>query len=97
MKERYKNCSVSSALRHMNYELQSAMELEFMLDCAHAITLGALLREESRGAHYRRDFTERNDEKWLKHTIARMGADGELVISYKNVVFTRYQPMERKY
>ncbi|MBN1381219.1 MAG: FAD-binding protein [Deltaproteobacteria bacterium] len=97
LKDRYKNVSVSSAVLHMNYELQSAIELEFMLDCAHAITLGALLREESRGAHYRLDFAKRDDESWLKHTIARIGPDGDPVISYKDVVITRYQPMERKY
>jgi succinate dehydrogenase / fumarate reductase flavoprotein subunit len=97
LKNRYKKVSVSSAVHYMNYELQSAIELEFMIDCAHAITLGALLREESRGAHYRRDFTQRDDEKWLKHTLARQGPDGDPQISYKDVVITRYQPMERKY
>lgn len=97
IKERYKNVSVSSADKHMNYELHNAMELEYMLEVAHTIVLGALLREESRGAHFRSDFTTRNDEKWLKHTIAKMGKDLEPVISYKDVVITRYQPMERKY
>jgi succinate dehydrogenase / fumarate reductase flavoprotein subunit len=97
IKESYKNVSVSSADRHMNYELNNALELEYMLEVAHTIVLGALLREESRGAHFRRDFTVRNDEKWLKHTIAKMGKDLEPGISYKDVVITRYQPMERKY
>lgn len=97
IKERYKNVSVSSKTQHMNYELINALELEYMLEVAHTITLGALLREESRGAHYRRDFATRNDEKWLKHTIAKIGPEGEPIISYKNVVITRYQPMERKY
>jgi succinate dehydrogenase / fumarate reductase flavoprotein subunit len=97
IKERYKNISVSSADTHMNYELHNALELEYMLEVAHTIILGALLREESRGAHFRRDFTTRNDEKWLKHTIAKKGKDLEPVISYKDVVITRYQPMERKY
>jgi len=68
-----------------------------MLEVAHTIVLGALLREESRGAHFRRDFDTRNDTNWLKHTIAKMGNDLEPVISYKDVVITRYQPMERKY
>ena len=97
IKERYKNISVSSADKHMNYEQHNALELEYMLEVAHTIVLGALLREESRGAHFRRDFTTRNDDKWLKHTIAKMGKDLEPVISYKDVVITRYQPMERKY
>ena len=97
IKERYNKVNISSADRHMNYELLGALELADMLEVAHAIVLGALLREESRGAHYRRDFTTRNDEKWLKHTIARTGAGGQPEISYKDVVITRYQPMERTY
>jgi succinate dehydrogenase / fumarate reductase flavoprotein subunit len=97
IKERYRNVSVSSTDKHMNYELHNALELDYMLEVAHTIVLGALLREESRGAHFRRDFDTRNDTNWLKHTIAKMGNDLEPVISYKDVVITRYQPMERKY
>jgi succinate dehydrogenase / fumarate reductase flavoprotein subunit len=97
IKERYKNVSVSSADKHMNYGLHNALELDYMLEVAHVIVLGALLREESRGAHFRRDFPTRNDENWLKHTIVKIGKDLEPVISYKDVVITRYQPMERKY
>ncbi len=97
IKERYKNVSVSSADPHMNYELHNAIELEYMLEVAHTIVLGALLREESRGAHFRRDFPNRNDKKWLKHTIAKMGKKGDPLISYKQVKITNYQPMERKY
>jgi succinate dehydrogenase / fumarate reductase flavoprotein subunit len=81
----------------MNYELIAAVELEYMIDVAHAIALGALLREESRGAHSRRDFTKRNDADWLKHTIAACGPDGEPQISFKEVIITKYQPMERVY
>jgi succinate dehydrogenase / fumarate reductase flavoprotein subunit len=97
LKERYKKVRITSSKHHMNYELMNAIDLEFMLDNCHTITLGALLREECRGAHYRRDFPTRNDNDFLKHTIARVGTEGEPVISYKNVVITKYQPMERKY
>jgi succinate dehydrogenase / fumarate reductase flavoprotein subunit len=97
IKERYKNISISCADKHMNSELHNALELEYMLEVAHTIVLGALIRQESRGAHFRRDFTTRNDKKWLKHTIAKMGKKGEPLISYKDVVITNYQPMERKY
>jgi len=97
VKQRYRDVGVSSPARHMNYELINALELEYMLEVAHTIILGAILREESRGAHFRRDFTTRNDQDWLKHTIARMGPDGEPVLSFKDVVITRFQPMERKY
>ena len=96
-KERYRGVGVSSPVRHMNYELTVALELEYMLEVSHTIILGALLREESRGAHYRTDFSTRNDRDWLKHTIATRGSDGAPVISFKDVVITRYQPVERKY
>lgn len=97
VKERYKNVNVNSTKLHMNYELLNALELEYMLEVAHTIALGAYLREESRGAHFRRDFDKRNDADWLKHTIAKIGKEGEPVISSKDVVITNYQPMERKY
>ncbi|OPY67564.1 MAG: Fumarate reductase flavoprotein subunit [Syntrophorhabdaceae bacterium PtaU1.Bin034] len=98
IKERYKNIRLSSSALHMNYELIGGLELEHMVDVSHAITLGALLREESRGAHFRRDFSTRNDEEWLKHTlVARDEATGEPKISFKDVTITRYQPMERTY
>jgi succinate dehydrogenase / fumarate reductase flavoprotein subunit len=97
IRERYRNVGVSSPDRHMNYELMNALELEYMIEVAHTIALGALLREESRGAHSRRDFPKRDDEKWLRHTIARMGTDGTPGMSFRDVAITRYQPMERVY
>jgi succinate dehydrogenase / fumarate reductase flavoprotein subunit len=97
VKERYKNVHVSSPKLHMNHELLNAIELEYMLEVAHTIALGASLREESRGAHFRRDFNSRNDADWLKHTIARIDKDGKPAISSKKVVITNFQPMERKY
>lgn len=97
IKERYKDVHVSSPKLYMNHELINAIELEYMLEVAHTIALGAYLREESRGAHFRRDFNTRDDANWLKHTIAKIGKDGEPVISSKKVIITNYQPMERKY
>jgi succinate dehydrogenase / fumarate reductase flavoprotein subunit len=97
IKERYGKVTVSSSQRHMNYELMNAIELECMIDVAHTIALGALLREESRGAHFRRDFDKRNDAHWLKHTVARRGPGGTPEISFKKVTITNYQPMERVY
>lgn len=97
IKERYRNVGVSSPSRHMNYELMNAIELEYMLEVAHTIALGASLREESRGAHFRTDFPKRDDEKWLKHTIARMADDTNPGISFRDVSITRYKPMERVY
>lgn len=97
IKERYRNVGVSSPWRHMNYELMNAIELEYMLEVAHTIALGATLREESRGAHFRTDFPKRDDEKWLKHTIARMADDANPCVSFRDVSITRYTPMERVY
>jgi succinate dehydrogenase / fumarate reductase flavoprotein subunit len=97
IRERYKSVRVSSPALHMNYELIGALELESMIDVAHATTLGALLREESRGAHFRRDFTKRNDRDWLTHTLVAKDANGEPSVSYRPPVITRYQPMERVY
>ena len=97
IRERYNHVHVSSTSLHMNHELMNALELEYMVEVAHTIALGALLREESRGAHFRKDFPRRNDADWLKHTVARIGDGGLPSISFKQVAITTYQPMERKY
>jgi succinate dehydrogenase / fumarate reductase, flavoprotein subunit len=97
IKERFKDVHIGSSAMHMNYELLNAIELEYMIEVAHTITIGAYLREESRGAHFRKDFNTRNDTDWLKHTVARIGKNEEPVISYEDVIITNYQPMERKY
>jgi succinate dehydrogenase / fumarate reductase flavoprotein subunit len=97
LKERYRKVGISSSKLSMNYELIGALELENMLDISHVIVLGALAREESRGAHWRRDFPQRRDIDWLKHTVATLGKDGAPHIGYSDVVITRYPPMERKY
>jgi succinate dehydrogenase / fumarate reductase flavoprotein subunit len=96
--ERYAGVRVSSAARHMNYELIGALELESMIHVALATTLGALLREESRGAHFRRDFPARNDAEWLKHSlVTKNEATGGPSVAYRPPAVTKYQPMERTY
>ncbi len=70
LKERFKRITVQNKGKSYNLDLMRAYELEGMLDIAEAIVVGALKREESRGAHSRLDFKERDDEKFLKHTIA---------------------------
>ena len=67
-----------------------------MLDCAECDCVGALHRTESRGAQYRTDFPERNDEEWLKHIDLTRADDGP-EISYSAVTITQWQPMERTY
>jgi succinate dehydrogenase / fumarate reductase, flavoprotein subunit len=79
-----------------NTDLTEALELGAMLDCAEALVEGALAREESRGAHYRTDFPERDDTNWLKHTMLRKTSGG-LELTKKTVSITEFQPKERKY
>jgi succinate dehydrogenase / fumarate reductase flavoprotein subunit len=67
-----------------------------MLDLAELVTLGALARTESRGSHFRTDFKERDDEHWMKHTVARI-TDAGPQLSYGPVRVTKYQPKKREY
>jgi succinate dehydrogenase / fumarate reductase flavoprotein subunit len=67
-----------------------------MLDLAEVIAMGALFRQESRGAHFREDFPERNDEDFLVHTLVRHTDKGPQIFN-KPVTITRFQPQERKY
>ena len=79
-----------------NQDVLGAIELGYMLDCAEAMLLGALERKESRGAQYRTDFPERNDDEWLKHiNVSRNGGAPE--ISYSDVTITQWQPEARTY
>jgi fumarate reductase flavoprotein subunit len=96
LRKRYADVRLDDHSRVFNTELFSALELGFMIDTAEAICYSALQREESRGAHARRDFPERNDEKYLAHSIAYR-TDGTPRIEYKPVRITRWQPQERKY
>jgi succinate dehydrogenase / fumarate reductase, flavoprotein subunit len=79
-----------------NQDVLGAIELSYMIDCAEAIVLGALERTESRGAQFRTDFPERNDEQWLKHIDVSLNGDGP-ELSYSPVTITHWQPEERKY
>jgi succinate dehydrogenase / fumarate reductase flavoprotein subunit len=67
-----------------------------MLDLAEVIAMGALYREESRGAHFREDFPDRNDEKFLAHSMVRHTEEVPQIFE-KAVTITRFQPKERKY
>jgi succinate dehydrogenase / fumarate reductase flavoprotein subunit len=96
LKERYKDISVQNKGRQYNVDLIRALELEGMLDVAEAIVVGAVKREESRGAHSRLDFKERDDENFLKHTIAVYTPKGP-EITYSTVKITKHKPVERRY
>ncbi|MCJ7607903.1 MAG: FAD-binding protein [Thermoplasmata archaeon] len=96
LKERCKNITVQNKGKEYNLDLIRALEFVGMLDIAEAIVVGAIKREESRGAHSRLDFKVRNDDKFLKHTIAEYTPDGPK-ITYAPVRVTKYKPEERRY
>ena len=79
-----------------NQDVIGAIELGFMLDCAECTCVAALHRTESRGAQYRTDFPERNDDEWLKHIDLTPDTEGPAV-SYSQVKITQWQPAERTY
>lgn len=101
LRERFARISLDDKGRRFNTELVEALELSHKLDFAETIVVGALAREESRGAHARRDFARRDDQNWRKHTLAFRGEDGRPRLAYKPVRFgpegQRFEPEERKY
>ena len=80
-----------------NQDVLGAIELDYMLDCAECIVVAAMERKESRGAQFRTDFPERNDEEWLKHIDISRNGDDAPHVSYSPVTITQWQPEERKY
>jgi succinate dehydrogenase / fumarate reductase flavoprotein subunit len=104
LKERYTQIGLDDRGATFNTDLLEAFELGALLDLAEVTTASALQRTESRGAHYRDDFPERDDTHWLKHTLASCseGASvrptrGEVRFEAKPVVVTRFEPKPRTY
>ncbi|MCX9075588.1 MAG: FAD-dependent oxidoreductase [Candidatus Methanoperedens sp.] len=95
LKERYNDINLQDKGRSFNYELMEAIELEHQLSICEAVLLSALHRKESRGAHIREDYPERDDRQYLKHTLIFRNQKPE--IRYKPVKITRFQPEERIY
>ncbi len=96
LKDRFVNIDLEDKSLNFNTELTSALELEFMLDVAEAIAYSALKRTESRGSHQRSDFPERDDENFLKHSMAYQ-TNTKPHIDYKDVIITKWPPGERVY
>jgi succinate dehydrogenase flavoprotein subunit len=96
LRERSRHAPVADKGRIYNSNLFHALELENLLDLAEVTVAGGLARQESRGAHARRDFATRDDERWLKHTLA-FRAEGGPRFDYKPVTITTWKPVERKY
>lgn len=103
LQARYQDVSVTDTSNRYNTELLEALELGFLLDIGEAMTASALNRTESRGAHDREDFTERNDGEWLKHTMAfrDLNNPNNVIIRYKPVVLAgptrKFEPKPRVY
>jgi succinate dehydrogenase / fumarate reductase flavoprotein subunit len=96
LRTRYQTVAVRDTGKVFNTDLLEAREVGYLLDCAEASVAGALAREESRGAHFREDFPERDDANWLKHTLAYR-AEGGPDIKFKPVTITKFQPKPRTY
>jgi succinate dehydrogenase / fumarate reductase flavoprotein subunit len=96
LQERFRRVQIDDKDKRFNQELIEAWEVGCLLDLAEVTTVSALARQESRGAHSRDDFPERDDNNWLKHSLVYR-RDGENEIKYKPVVVTRYEPKARVY
>jgi fumarate reductase flavoprotein subunit len=96
LKGRFEKLALADTSKTFNTELIAALELGAMIDVGEAIAHSALSRTESRGSHHRLDHPERDDEGFLKHSLAFQG-EGDPVISHKDVTITRWPPGERIY
>ena len=103
LRDRYSRISVQDKGQRFNTDLLEAIELGFLLDLAEVLALTARERRESRGGHYREDFEDRNDKKFMVHSMAYLTdkkpkkPGDNIKIGWKPVTITNYPPMERKY
>lgn len=99
LQKRFKASRVMDKSSRFNTEVLASFETEHLLTFSEVIVAGALARKESRGAHYRSDFPKRDDENWLKHTLAYRREDAPPELTYKSVDidWDKYPPQERKY
>ena len=97
LKVRYADLAITDKGRRFNSDLLEAVELGFLLDLAEVLVVGARVRNESRGGHFREDYPNRDDVNFMRHTMAYRERDGAIRLDYKPVTQTRYKPMERRY
>ena len=91
LKRRYRDVSVTDKGKVFNTDLVAALELGSILDLAEVIVMGALARTESRGSHFRRDFPNKDNDRWIRHTLAFHTTDVPR-LDYKPVTITRFPP-----
>jgi fumarate reductase flavoprotein subunit len=97
LRERYKAIEVNDKSNVFNTDLQSALELRNLLEVAETVAEGSLQRRESRGAHQRLDYTERDDDNFLKHSLCFCQGDDRPRVEWSKVTITRSQPGTRDY
>ncbi|HEV7918526.1 MAG TPA: FAD-binding protein [Solirubrobacterales bacterium] len=97
LQEESKSAYIDDVGKVFNQDVLGAIELGYMLDIAETTVLGAIERKESRGAQFRTDYPDRNDEEWLKHIDIVRGEDGQPHVEYSPVKITQWQPQERTY
>jgi succinate dehydrogenase / fumarate reductase flavoprotein subunit len=97
LKEEAPQASIDDRGTVFNQDVLGAIELGYMLDVAEAIVVAAQERRESRGAQFRTDFPERNDDEWLKHIDVTVNGDDVPKVSYSPVTITKWEPQERTY
>ncbi len=97
LKQKFKEIKVGDKSKIFNTALVYALELENLLDLSECIILGALNRREHRGAHYREDYPNRDDENWLKHSIFTYNEGNTPILTYEDIIIKNFPPKPREY
>jgi len=97
LKRRYPRVAITDKGTRFNSDLLEAIELGFLLDLAEVLVISARARTESRGGHFREDYPHRDDDTFMRHTMAYLDPDSIVRLEYMPVVQTRYQPTDRRY
>jgi succinate dehydrogenase / fumarate reductase flavoprotein subunit len=97
LKERYRSVILDNGRRAFNHDLVDTLELAGMLELAEVTALTALKRSECRGSHWRTDHLGRDDDRWLRHSLASYNPAGRPDVAYEDVIITDYPPREREY
>ena len=96
LRDRFKSVVVDDKGKTFNQSLFHTIETGWLLDLADSMVTGAVNRTESRGAHSRTDYPERDDDNWMKHTLSYL-EDDQIRLDYSEVTVTEYQPQVRTY